>query len=912
MKLKITLFCLFITASFLTTKAQTQKNQYDSYFNEAYTAYPDVPKGVLEAVAYVSTHITHFTHADNETTCSGIPFTYGVMGLTLDGKNYFRNNLNLISALSGYDIQQIIKNPQTNILAYAKAYSIIKQNLNINTQTIEDQIPVLIELSELPKGEEDQKYAIDTHLYSVLEFLNNFENQSLYSLPNYKINFDAVFGAENFKVLSSTHVIITKKNSTITINDIEGNAYKNNSVNSIMSPDYGPAIWNPTTCNYSSRSSAISAVAIHDTEGNYAGAISWFKNCSAQVSAHYVLRSSDGQITQMVLESNKAWHIGSENGYTIGLEHEGFATQTGWYTTAMYNTSAALVKDICLSGYGINPTTCYNGPSSSGTNLLSSTIKIKGHQHYPNQTHTDPGINWNWPLYYCLINTCSSGPVVPTNLAVTPPTCTNNNATFTWANGTNVTKIEVSNPLGGWYQKNITGNTTTAPAGFTVSFTFLPGQTYSWRLYNGSVWTNGPSFTVPNCPPTNLAVVVPTCTDHNAYFSWQNHAPSVTKIEVSNPLGGWYQKTITSGTTATGPAGFTPAFTFQAGTVYNWRLYNGVTYTSGPSFTVVNCAPKGNLDVGNCYTVSGWAFDPDVPSATISVNIYIDGTFVTALPTSQLRTDVNATYTITGNHGFNWSMPSTYRNGVTHTVQVTAVNNPTGTNPVITNGTYQTGVCNKDPLGYLDSATCNYISGWSYDPNSSSQSDSVAVYIDGVYYPVGSSGLLPCNMPRLDVNAAYSITGNHGFSLPTPNQFKDGSTHSLSLYMVNIPHTTVYNPAIKAGIPTGINTGTVNFGPCAAVTAILKENILNGSIDIFPNPFSDELTLSINPSISGAVTIKLIDVLGKEIIVYKNDNYNATQNKLVFNTANLKMAVGVYLLTLTTPQGTSVKKIVKQ
>ncbi|MEW6470636.1 MAG: peptidoglycan recognition family protein, partial [Bacteroidota bacterium] len=170
-------------------------------------------------------------------------------------------------------------------------------------------------------------------------------------------------------------------------------------------------MWNPAaSCNYSSRSQSISAVTVHTTQGSYAGTISWFKNCSAGVSAHYVLRSSDGQVTQMVLESKKAWHVGSENGYTIGLEHEGYISQSSWYTTAMYQSSANLVKDICNSGYGINPTTCWNGASCNGTCLLSSTYRIKGHQHYPNQSHTDPGQYWNWGTYYNLIN---GGPPPP-------------------------------------------------------------------------------------------------------------------------------------------------------------------------------------------------------------------------------------------------------------------------------------------------------------------------------------------------------------------------------------------------------------------------------------------------------------------------------------------------------------------
>ena len=106
----------------------------------------------------------------------------------------------------------------------------------------------------------------------------------------------------------------------------------------------------------------------------------------------------------MVDEADKAWHVGSENPYTIGYEHEGYITDPSWYTQAMYEASADLSRDIVLSGYGIPALRTYYGPASTGTNVIGGCTKIKGHQHYPNQTHTDPGINWDWEKYYRLIN----------------------------------------------------------------------------------------------------------------------------------------------------------------------------------------------------------------------------------------------------------------------------------------------------------------------------------------------------------------------------------------------------------------------------------------------------------------------------------------------------------------------------
>jgi N-acetyl-anhydromuramyl-L-alanine amidase AmpD len=75
--------------------------------------------------------------------------------------------------------------------------------------------------------------------------------------------------------------------------------------------------------NYSRTAADIGYVVVHTTQGSYSGTISWFQNSSASVSAHYVVRSSDGQVTQMVLEEDVGWHAGSwsYNLASVGIEH---------------------------------------------------------------------------------------------------------------------------------------------------------------------------------------------------------------------------------------------------------------------------------------------------------------------------------------------------------------------------------------------------------------------------------------------------------------------------------------------------------------------------------------------------------------------------------------------------------------
>ncbi|ANB10345.1 hypothetical protein SAM40697_6392 [Streptomyces ambofaciens] len=152
--------------------------------------------------------------------------------------------------------------------------------------------------------------------------------------------------------------------------------------------DYPSALWNPAySGNYAAgRGSAITTVVVHVTQGSYAGSISWFQNPDAQVSAHYVVRSSDGQITQSVRESDTAWHARSANPYSVGVEHEGYVSDPAWFTDAMYRSSAALTRHLTAK-YGIP----------------RDRAHIVGHNEVPGNDHTDPGPRWDWAYYMSLV-----------------------------------------------------------------------------------------------------------------------------------------------------------------------------------------------------------------------------------------------------------------------------------------------------------------------------------------------------------------------------------------------------------------------------------------------------------------------------------------------------------------------------
>jgi hypothetical protein len=805
-------------------------NPYVAYFDEAYLQHPEIPRGLLEAVAFNNTHFNHVTHFDGEEgSCVGLPKAYGVMGLILDGQNYFRNNLEMISTLSGYSVQEIISSPEKNILAYAKAFSSVLSEQQVSGWAAYSNS--IVNLSELPEGlnhTPDENYALSTQLYEYLSFLNDATKAAKYNFPVYAIDLQIIFGEENLKVLHSKEVIISKKN----ILGDDGSTYRTgNGDQFIQSTDYGPAIWNPAaSCNYQvGRTMAISAVTIHDIEGSYAGAISWFQNCNASVSAHYVVRSSDGQITQMVAEANRAWHVGSENGYTIGIEHEGYASQTGWYTNAMYAATAGLCSDICGSGYGIDPlrtgwwpwlsTTYYNVSGIPGT-----CVKIKGHQHFPNQTHTDPGPNWDWNYFYMLINpppaatiyTTASGIIYDSGGAggnytddertiwtISPVGATSVTLSFTSFDTENTWDYvfiydgaDVNAPLIGEYTgTNSPGTIVSSGGSVTVEFRSDCSTTATGWAAN---WTSNTTTNVP----ANLSVTSSVCPNLGVVLNWTNSG-SGWFIDVSTDpnFATFFNKDVSNLTTVNCPGGFceypscASYLQFLPNTTYYWRIWDGNSETYGSSFVTPDCQYAD-------FNCSGNFDDTGGPS-----NPY------------------------TGNEDYTYMIMPTNASSVT--INFTSFDLET----------------NFDSLFIYDG------------PNTASP-------LIGGYTGTNSPGTI-------------SSTGG-----------------AMTLHFISDPLVN--------------NAGFTSTWNCTQITTGINENGNNFSLQAFPNPVSDQLTINYEISESASVEISLVDVLGREIIVVPATNQSRGMHEQKINLSEFNLAKGIYFLRMNVNGKNAVVKISKQ
>jgi N-acetyl-anhydromuramyl-L-alanine amidase AmpD len=161
------------------------------------------------------------------------------------------------------------------------------------------------------------------------------------------------------------------------------------------------------------RSTGISQVVVHVTEGGFWGSVSWLRNRRSGGSSHFVV-SRNGEIVQLVNLADVAWHAGNNrtNWHSIGIEHEGY-TRRGRFTQAQYKASARLLAYL-----------------SYRLGIPLDRRHVIGHNQVPDPDgtgrggfdhHTDPGRHWRWRHYLALAREYAKSPVVPQLVRMSPP-----------------------------------------------------------------------------------------------------------------------------------------------------------------------------------------------------------------------------------------------------------------------------------------------------------------------------------------------------------------------------------------------------------------------------------------------------------------------------------------------------------
>lgn len=348
----------------------------------------NVPQPILESIAYVQTRWTQITYSPEQLRNRSTdvqPPLYGIMGLRDD--NWFGHSLLDAASLIREPVDTLKADVYQNIRGAAALLSKYRDEQNHDTVVVTSDLSswtnVIARFSGIPQREIALQFA-----YHVLQIINMGINEKGISITPEPVNLDKF--PESIKG--------------------KGYFFKQPRPTGILErSDYPGAVWDPSP-NYSSRDGApIVFVIIHDTEGPFDASVSWLKNPSAQASAHYIIRSQDGYIEQLVHETDKAWHVRCWNPITVGIEHEGYVSNPSYFTDSMYKSSAHLTQYLC-NKYKIPEDSLHIFGHDAWTYKWFPSIPFQQYTQYVGTSyatcnnHTDPGQYWNWNYYFSLIH----------------------------------------------------------------------------------------------------------------------------------------------------------------------------------------------------------------------------------------------------------------------------------------------------------------------------------------------------------------------------------------------------------------------------------------------------------------------------------------------------------------------------
>lgn len=368
---------------------QDQTNSLQEVFESAAKEF-GVPVSILMSVSY---NFSRWEQHHGEPSTSG---GYGIMHLTelpqQDNEDNSSNNpslhtLSTAAQLLGVDPDVLKQDPVSNIRGGAALLAKYAQET----------------LGKLPESESDwygaiAKYSGSQDSGAALEFANNV--------------YDTIQQGMSRQTSDGQMLVLPSKEVKPNMNTVQPLNLRPSKPDNAECPrnlncNFVPAAYQQNgddPSDYSNYDLAdrpkfgpdIRYIVIHDTEETYQDTLNIFTNPDSYVSIHYVVRSSDGKITQIVKNKDLPWHAGNWyfNMHAIGIEHEGFAMEGAtWFTERMYRSTAELVHYL-----------------ADKYNIPLDRAHIFGHNEIPGLTparqglmHQDPGPFWDWEHYMELV-----------------------------------------------------------------------------------------------------------------------------------------------------------------------------------------------------------------------------------------------------------------------------------------------------------------------------------------------------------------------------------------------------------------------------------------------------------------------------------------------------------------------------
>lgn len=350
--------------------ARPEQAGLDPLFEQAGEEF-GVPAELLKAISYTE---TRWELVRGTVEFESLPGAWGLLGLR--GEALERG-----AALAGVSVEAARTEPLAGLRAGAALLSAYAEELGVERADLGAWAPAVVRLSGIAHPEARAQY-VHQYVYDVLRR-------------------GAVALGEGGQVRVS--LMPTQVEAKYELPRLQALA---------AGPDYAASLWRPSP-NYNSRPTGSTGgqqmIIIHTCEGSYSGCWGWLTQSASGVSAHYVVNESGTEISQLVRETNRAWHVGatyscslnssvkcglngvSVNHFSVGIEHAGYASQSS-FSTGMIDASARLSCDIARD-----------------RGIPRDSYHIVAHGRLQPSSRVDPGPNWPWSTYLGKVNSfCGS------------------------------------------------------------------------------------------------------------------------------------------------------------------------------------------------------------------------------------------------------------------------------------------------------------------------------------------------------------------------------------------------------------------------------------------------------------------------------------------------------------------------
>src|SRR5690349_7976915 len=244
----------------------------------------DVPADLLKSVGYVE---TRWQMVRGEQEFDGQPAASGIMALR--GERLLQG-----ARLAGVSAEAARTRPEANVRAAAALLSAYAREAGIDRAQLAAWGPVVARYSGIASPEGQSAY-VHADVYGVL---------------NRGVVVRDAGGQVVASIAARPSIRAAKVPAPLRL---------------AAGPDYASSIWRPSP-NFNARPTGtigqVGMVIIHDCEGSYSSCWSWLIDSAAQASAHYVVNESGSEISQLVRESDRAWHIAATYDCTLNSSVE--------------------------------------------------------------------------------------------------------------------------------------------------------------------------------------------------------------------------------------------------------------------------------------------------------------------------------------------------------------------------------------------------------------------------------------------------------------------------------------------------------------------------------------------------------------------------------------------------------------